>query len=334
MKHSSVYIHCQTVRMVFAAAFLLLSAIPLRAADFNPDEALGFLETMTTLDMKKPDINILARLFKARNAVGLHNDFVEHVEWCVCAGVVAAGRSDLYSKHLKAGCKAMNAEAFEEMLTRQCPDCTGANSTVKCQRCNGTGQCASCGGRGNRGEMKDLEGKTRTIKCGTCKGSGRCPLCNGHKTLKKTDCSKCLGTHRIWDKEVALEEYENRALGSMYHLCTGAEATELPDIIRGDFAKARKTAEAKFGAIREVRENEKAKARKEQERQEQAERRRIRQEQAERERIRQEQAESQRPVGVYREVCGMCHGTGSLARGLRRCMYCGGKGYTEVEVYQ
>ncbi len=236
-------------------AILFQFAITLSAGEFNPNDALTFLETLTTLDMKKPDINILARLFKARKAVGLHNSFVKYSEWCVCTGVVAAGRGDLYFKSLKAECSSVNSAEFEAKLTRPCPDCTGGNSTKTCHKCHGTGQCVSCGGRGNRGSMKDLEGVVRVLKCGTCKGSGRCILCNGNGKVK-ADCAKCQGTHRIWDEEVALKQYENYALGLLYYICKGFELAEVPENIKLDFAKLRETADAKFGRIREIREEE------------------------------------------------------------------------------
>ncbi|MBP5786947.1 MAG: hypothetical protein J6Y19_03935, partial [Kiritimatiellae bacterium] len=59
---------------------------------------------MTTLDMEKPDINILANLYKARRkAFGFNDVLLRNVEWCVCAGAVAVGRGDLYYKSLKNG---------------------------------------------------------------------------------------------------------------------------------------------------------------------------------------------------------------------------------------
>ncbi len=291
--------------IAFLLAFAALTAIGApEKQTFNPDEALGFLETLSTIDLQKPDLNLLATLFKARNAVGLGRSFVEDVEVFVAAGVVAAGRSDLYLKSIKPACTEMSIASFEKVMTEPCPECQEGNVSVKCPRCLGHGRCIPCKGNGFVGTpVRDLEGNIRRVLCSRCKGTGDCQLCNGSGLASKK-CPKCNGHGKQINKENAKRHLRGYALSVMYTLCKGADDNALPDIVKNGFQKARETAEAKFKILREVREEEEVEAREEQERKEQAEReRKEREEKAERERKeKEEKAERERKEREEREA--------------------------------
>lgn len=292
----------------FRAICLLFAAIAAMGAPekqtFNPDEALGFLETLSTIDLQKPDLKLLATLFRARKAVGLGDKFEEAVEVFVASGLVAAGRTDLYLKDIKPACNAMSIASFEKVMQKPCLDCTYGNIPGKCPSCFGSGYCVMCKGNGFIGPpMRDLEGKVRTALCSKCKGTGKCQKCNGSGIFGKP-CPKCKGHGKLIDKENAKEHLAVYALSVMYGLCKGADDNGLPDILKDGFKKARDTAEAKFKVLRDVREEEEAEAREERERREQAEReRREREEQAERERKeKEERAERERKEREEREA--------------------------------
>ena len=149
---------------------------------FNPDEALGFLETLSTIQDGKPDVNLLAKLFKARYAPGAGDDFVKAVETFVSAGLLSVGRSDLYFKHVKSGCKFLAADELERQVMRPCQKCHDGTIRKRCPKCEGSRNCYRCEGYGrlttNITTLYDSrfpnDTKTLTTKCGTCSGSGRC----------------------------------------------------------------------------------------------------------------------------------------------------------------
>ncbi len=286
-------------------AIFLVFAPPLEADDFNPNAAQSFLKTMTTLNIEEPDVNILLKLFKARKTVGLDNHFVESVERCVCAGVIAAGRADIYYNQLKAECENKTVSEFEATRTLRCPDCKNGISTEVCRSCNGTGKCHLCGGRGRSG----------AIKCAECNHTGRCWRCKGSGKIKEY-CSKCGGTSRVWERYAALEQYIHLAgtirISLRWEVMDRKEKETLAERERKEQeerAKREQTGhtrkEQKERARKEQAEHERRvqedRARKEQferERREQEER--ARKEQAERERreqeekARKEQAERER----------------------------------------
>ena len=293
------------------AAFSLMAAPD--TPKFNPDEALGFLETLGTIKMHddrreniiyyySPDAKLLATLFKARFAPGAGNSFVKAVETFVSAGLLTAGRSDLYLKHVKPQSKFMDVEELERKVTKRCAaGCHDGMIDKACGRCGGRGRCPECGGEGrimtNMTTMYDsrFPEKTQwlTTRCASCRGKGQCPQCKGRGKIEHI-CPDCKGHGRIFDQESAARIYANTAIMMIKYLCDVGDASEMPDILKRDFKKAREKAEEKFEVIREMREDEEAEARAEQERKEQAEReRKEREEKEERER-REKQEEEER----------------------------------------
>lgn len=98
--------------------------------------------------------------------------------------------------------------------------------------------------------------------------------------------------------------YANTAIMMIKFLCDVGDRTDMPDLLKRDFKKAREKAEDKFDIIREMREDEETEERERKEREEQVEReRREREEQAERERKeREEKAERERREREEREA--------------------------------
>ena len=253
---------------------------------FNPDEALGFLETLGTVQMHddrkndviyyySPDAKLLARLFQARFAPGAGKEFVKAVETFVSAGLLTAGRSDLYLKRVKPECKFMDAEELERKVTKRCGNCHDGKTRKPCGRCGGRGRCPECDGAGriktNMTTLYDsrFPGDTQLITkmCGSCRGNGQCRFCKG-RGKNELQCSDCKGVGRIFDKEAAARMYAYTAILMIKYLCDVGDEAEMPDLLKRDFKKAREKAEKKFEIIREMREDEEAEAREEQERRE------------------------------------------------------------------
>ena len=266
---------------------------------FNPDEALGFLETLTSIQDGKPDIYLLAKLFKARYAPGAGDDFVKTVETFVSSGLHAAGRIDLYVKSVRPECKNMDADELERQVAHECGNCQGGKIEKQCERCGGRGRCRACEGRGSfmhkLEALRPIDVRWEQIKCGVCLGSGRCSSCNGQGRIS-LDCPNCKGRGHIYDTDEALKVYYVNALALIKGLCDIGDQTDMPDLLKRDFSKARENAEKKFPVLRQAREKETAEARAEQERKEKEEQeRREKEEQAERERKeKEEQAERER----------------------------------------
>ncbi len=310
--------------MAIGLAFAVLTTLGApEKPKFNPDEALGFLETLGTIKMHddrreniiyyySPDAKLLATLFNARFAPGAGNSFVKAVETFVSAGLLTAGRSDLYLKHVKPQSKFMDVEELERKVTKRCAaGCHDGMIDKACGRCGGRGRCPECGGEGriktNMTTMYDSRFPKDTYwitkMCGTCRGKGHCPKCNGLGKIVE-ECPDCKGKGRIFDQESAARIYANTAIMMIKYLCDVGDASEMPDILKRDFKKAREKAEEKFEVIREMREDEEAEARAEQERKEQAEReRKEREEKEERERReREEKEERERKEREEREA--------------------------------
>ena len=141
--------------IAFCLAFATITALgEPEKQTFNPDEALGFLETLGTIQMHddrknniiyyySPDAKLLARLFMARFAPGAGKEFVEAVEKFVAAGLLTAGRSDLYLKRVKPECKFMDAEELERKVTKRCGNCSDGIISKPCGKCGGRGRCWS-----------------------------------------------------------------------------------------------------------------------------------------------------------------------------------------------
>lgn len=287
---------------------------------FNPDEALGFLETLGTVKMYDtrdnivyydPDVNLLARLFQARYAPGAGDNFVNAVETFVSAGLLVAKRSDLYLKRVKPMCKVMDAEELERKVMKSCGNCREGKISRNCTNCEGSGRCSSCNGQGrirtNTTTMYDSRypGDTRvlTLKCGFCRETGRCSRCKGDGTIMET-CPKCAGRGHLFDEKAAAREYAFNALALIKYLCDVGDQTDMPDLLKRDFKKARENAEKKFKILRKVREEEEAEVRAEEERKDQEEQeRREREEKEERERReREEKEERERKEREEREA--------------------------------
>ena len=231
---------------------------------FNPDEALGFLETLSTIQDGNPDVNLLAKLFKARYAPGAGDDFVKAVEAFVGCGCIAAGRADLWSKSVKPMCKVVDVSDLERNVTKECDNCRGGKAGKPCARCGGDGKCNSCGGRGLLGYVP------KPVKCGTCGGSGRCLICKGRGNIL-VGCPNCRGSGRIVDTDEAFSWYATYALRTIKGLCDIGDKTEMPDLLKRDFKAAREKAVKRFPTIQRMWEEEEAQAKAEQERQEKAE---------------------------------------------------------------
>ena len=256
---------------------------------FNPDEALGFLETLGTIQMHddrkndiiyyySPDAKLLARLFNARFAPGAGQEFVKAVETFVSAGLLTAGRGDLYVKHVKPECKFMDADELERMVTKRCDNCREGKNYKHCEWCGGRGRCSECGGEGRVSTKITTMYDSRfpqntyltTTNCRRCGGNGQCPNCKGQGEIGQT-CPVCKGRGRFLDKEEAARTYASTAIQMIKFLCDVGDRTDMPDLLKRDFKNARAKAEEKFKIIRELREEEEAEAREEQERREKAE---------------------------------------------------------------
>lgn len=300
-----------TTRLAIAIA-LVLANLTVAAAPrqkFNPDEALGFLETLGTIQMYDtpdkivyytPDVYLLARLFDARHAPGGGDKFVEAVEGFVASGLLLAKRQDLYQNRVKPHCDFLDTASFELKVTKRCENCRNGKVYRDCSKCEGSGKCPHCNGYGrvrtNITTMYDsrFPGDTKIItqQCGSCEGSGQCKFCIGAGKVEGA-CTKCMGRGRFLDKKSAAHEYVWNALSLIKYLCDVGDKTDMPALLKRDFKKAREKAEKKFDILREAREDDEAEEQRERERQEQAEReRREREEKAERERKEREEQEA------------------------------------------
>ena len=257
-------------------AVVALLQLPASAAEkqkFNPDEALGFLESLSTIDLRKPDPNLLAKLFMARKGVGLGDDFVRGVEGLVASGMLITNRVDLYLKHVKPECGALKIDEFEKSIKTKCPDCDGGYVIGTCEKCQGSGKCVSCKGNGFIGTpVLDLEGNYRAAQCSSCAGTRRCANCDGSgKTRIK--CKTCKGRGGKVDKQKVEKAFSDFTMATLQALCDLGDREEMPDVLKRGFANARETAESKFGKVFRERRLEQER-REEEDRREQAERER------------------------------------------------------------
>lgn len=251
--------------LVIGLAFATLTAMAAPGKPkFNPDEALGFLETLSTIKDGKPDVNLLAKLFEARYSPGAGDVFVEAVEAFVGCGCIAAGRADLWSKRVKPKCSVVDVSDIERNVTKECNHCRGGKARRPCTRCDGDGKCNACRGRGLFGNFP------APVKCGSCDGTGCCPVCNGRGNIP-VDCPNCGGKGRVVDSEKAFGWYATYALRTIKGLCEVGETTDMPDLLKRDFKVARENAVKRFPVLLKMWEEEEMQAKAEEERREKAE---------------------------------------------------------------
>ena len=208
-----------------AVACLALAACHAWAAQPAAQEgdASGkILVALDALSPSKPDPKNLAALFQMRAAIR-DEEAREKLDKLVAAGFIAAGRQEIYRRHVRPVMK--DPGTFESSVQSICPVCNGEGHTsAKCGRCGGNGLCVTCKGTGKRRvnmEMKTLKGPTaahqkprdelQEVPCSICKGIGACPDCTGTGTKKPT-CARCGGGGKVWDpasvNSVAMDNYD------------------------------------------------------------------------------------------------------------------------------
>ena len=274
MNRPFVFSHFSAVALVLLMVLAITKPHTTSAAEnpkFSTGEALVFLNDLVSIEDCNPDINLLAKLFNSRYSPGAGNGFVEDVETFVAAGLLDAGRKDLYGKRIKPICKVLDVDNLEWRVSSECRSCNGGKIRKLCERCAGSGKCKDCAGRGSIPSNITTFGDKRTIqqregnhwrdvdrekshpsppkyimkKCLVCRETGRCPDCNGEGQAEK-DCPNCNGKGRITDAEKARSVFLLSVVKAIYTLCDIGENMDIPASQKNEFKIYREKAKMKF----------------------------------------------------------------------------------------